>query len=344
MPGHRARTATVLSGALLLLVTGCSTDSGNDKIQTIDAATAAVSPAVSNTPAGGVITLGTAVAATVFDPTSDTVAMLTPDARGLILVPATVPGMPPGTMSDFPRRDVTLPGGVASLSAPRDGVVAVPSGRGVSTVNLSDGTVSTIPVDAEVRSAALLGEGRVAVGTADGEVLELDSAGSVTHRVDGLVSVDALGLTGAELSALDRRQTSLTEIDLANGKRGMALRAGEGATNLVTDGFGRVIVTDTTGGELLSFTMDPLMMHQRYPVANSPYAVAVDEKSGLVWVTVTGTNEVIGFDLSTGIPVEKHRYPTVRQPNSVAVDSDTGTVFVASATGDGVQRIDVAGH
>ncbi len=344
MPGPAVRTATALTGALLLLATGCSSD-GIEKIQTIDAATAAVSPAVSNPPAGAVVTLPDSVAATVFDPVSDTVAMLTPDGRGLMILPAAASGSAlPGARTDVPLRSVTLPGGVASLSAPRDGIVAVPAGRSVVRVTLATGETAATEVDGDVQSVALLADGAMAVGTAGGNVLELDSAGTVTHRVDKLASVDALGLTGDEITALDRRQTSVTDINLDDEQRGMALRAGEGATNLVTDGFGRVIVTDTAGGELLSFTTDPLMMHQRYPVPNSPFGVAVDEKTGLVWVTVTGTNEVVSFDLSTGIPVEKHRFPTVRQPNSVAVDPDTGAVYVASATGDGVQRIDVTGH
>lgn len=78
-------------------------------------------------------------------------------------------------------------------------------------------------------------------------------------------------------------------------------------------------------------------------LSDAPYGVAVDDRSGMVWVTLTGTNEVVGYDLSTGIPVERHRFPTVRQPNSVAVDG-TGAVHVASATGDGVQRIEVTGR
>ncbi|CRK51020.1 conserved exported hypothetical protein [Rhodococcus sp. RD6.2] len=336
MPGPSARTATVLAGAALLLVSGCASDGGEDKIQTIEAATAAESPVQSNTPAGTVTPLVQRIAAATFDPSTGTVAMLTDDARTLLTVSATDPAAAP--------REVALPGGTASLSAPRDGVLAVPAGRGVATVNIADGTATTIPVDADVQSTALLGDGRIAVGTADGDVLEIDASGAVAHTVDGLVSVDALGVVGEEVSALDRQQTSVTEINLEGERPGMALRAGTGATNLITDNFGRILVADTDGGALLSFTADPLMMHQKYPVPNSPYALAVDATTGMVWVTVTATNEVIGFDLSTGSPVEKHRYPTVRQPNSVAVDSETGTVFVASGTGDGVQRIDVAAH
>ncbi len=82
-------------------------------------------------------------------------------------------------------------------------------------------------------------------------------------------------------------------------------------------------------------------MHQRYPpVGESPYAVAYDEAADRVWVTLTATNEVVGFDLSSGIPpVETGRFKTVRQPNSLAVDSSNGNLIVGSATGDGLQVI-----
>lgn len=334
MRGPAARTTTVLAGALLLLVTGCSSDSGGDDMKTIDSATAAVSPAAAS-PAGTVVPLGAPVGATAFDAATGTVALLTDDATHLLLYPAGDVAAPP--------RDITLPGGTAALSDPRDGVLAVPAGRSVVKVIVGSGETTTVDVDGEVRSATLLGDGGMVVGTADGSVLELDANGAQTGKVSGFASVDALGVTGDQVTALDRRQTSVTNVIMDEGQ-GMALRAGEGATNLATDHFGRVLVTDTTGGELIAFTTDPLMMRQRFPVPNSPFGVTVDQNTNLVWVTLTGTNEVVGFDLSSGIPVEKHRYPTVRQPNSVAVDSKTGTLFVASATGDGLQRIETAGQ
>ena len=89
------------------------------------------------------------------------------------------------------------------------------------------------------------------------------------------------------------------------------------------------------------FTADPLIMRQRYPVPGAPYGLAGGK--GLVWVSQTAANVVVGYDLGSGIPVEKVRYPTVRQPDSLAFDNATGTLYVVSATGDGVQVIEGAG-
>ena len=70
---------------------------------------------------------------------------------------------------------------------------------------------------------------------------------------------------------------------------------------------------------------------------------ASGDDTGLAWVAQTATNTVVGYDLATGIPVEKVRYRTVRQPNSLAFDDASGTLYVVSGAGAGVQVIASAG-
>lgn len=107
----------------------------------------------------------------------------------------------------------------------------------------------------------------------------------------------------------------------------------------MADRFGRVFVVDTRGGELMAFSTAPLIMRLRYPLPGAPYGMAYDEARDLVWITLTERNEVVGFDVAGGEPVEKHRFATVRQPDSVAVDPGSGRVFVASGDGRGMQVI-----
>jgi sugar lactone lactonase YvrE len=90
----------------------------------------------------------------------------------------------------------------------------------------------------------------------------------------------------------------------------------------------------------LVFGVDPLILRQAYPVPESPYGVAGSR--GLAWVSQTSANMVIGYDLSTGIPLEKVRYPTVRQPNTLAFDDVAGTLYIVSGAGGGVQIIEHA--
>ena len=136
---------------------------------------------------------------------------------------------------------------------------------------------------------------------------------------------------------LDRGQTSVTTISASGNDADHALRAGEGATTMAADSAGRVLVADTRGDELLVFGTDPLILRQRSPVRDAPYGLA--GSSGLAWVSQTATNTVVGYDLATGIPVEKVRYRTVQQPNSLAFDEASGTLYVVSGSGAGVQVI-----
>ena len=106
---------------------------------------------------------------------------------------------------------------------------------------------------------------------------------------------------------------------------------------MAADAAGRVLVADTRGNELLVYGVNPLILRQRYPVAGAPYGLTGSAR--LAWVSETATNTVVGYDLATGIPVEKVRYSTVRQPNSLAFDDESNTLFVVSGSGAGVQVI-----
>ncbi|QBJ98434.1 hypothetical protein ERC79_22750 [Rhodococcus sp. ABRD24] len=330
LPAPRITACTI--GAALLLLTGCSSEKDGEDLQTIEPATAAMSPAGA-TPAGSVQNIGRSIDGLAVDPLTHTTALLTDNGSKLFTLDVTRPG------GDAPR-EIPLDGVASQVTFAPEGRLLLPMNGRVQIVDVKPGGgSSSVPVDGDARSAIFLDDGALAVGLSSGKVQILDPNGGVSRTISGLASVDALALTNGELSALDRKQTALAGIDVGDGSLGLALRAGEGATQLATDKFGRILVTDTTGGELLVFTTDPLLMRQRYPVADAPYAVTYDEQAELAWVTLTAANRVIGYDLSTGIPVEKVRYDTVRQPNSVAVDG--GTLLVGSATGDGLQRIPV---
>lgn len=141
---------------------------------------------------------------------------------------------------------------------------------------------------------------------------------------------------------LDRLRSAVFEMttnDQGAEVRGAGLRAGDGATNAVPDRYGRLLVVDTRGGEFIAFSIDPLIMRQRYPLPGAPYGIAYDAQRDLAWITLTERNEVVGLDVAGGEPTEKHRFPTVRQPNTVSVDQETGRVTVTSGDNGGIQVI-----
>ncbi|WP_280331759.1 YncE family protein, partial [Nocardia wallacei] len=287
---------------------------------------AAVAPPAA-TPAGTVTPAGP-VAALLAEPATGRVAVLDTDRVTLRLLDAAAPA-----------RTLTLPAPASALAAGAPGQILATAGRELVRIDAATGELRSTPLDGEGRAAARRADGTVAVGLAGGRVAILTPEGQVAQTISDLPGIDALAAAGNAVAVLDRAQTVLTQLDLGDGAPGLALRAGLGATQLTADHFGRLLVTDTAGGALLVYTADPLVLHQRFPVGSSPYAIAYDQRSETVWVTLTASNEVAGFDLSTGIPEEVGRFATVRQPDTLTIDPRTGDMFVGSATGDGLQRI-----
>ena len=323
------RCAVAAAAVASALLTACSSQSDGSSLQTIEPATAAVSPAITVAPAGSVIPSGT-VQSMAFDDSTGTIAALSGDGSTLLLVDGRSPDAPPKSIP-LDARGVTVVSGNA-------GEVLIPADRFVARVDVRTGSIRKVEVDAGARSAVLLPDGRLAIGTDRGTIVVIANDGS-RSTISGFASVDGLARTGEQVTAFDKRQTSLTELNIGDSSLGLSLRAGQGAGTATADAAGRILVADTATDSLLVYTADPLVLRQQAPVGPAPYATAYDERAQTVWVTLSGSNEVVGYDLSGGIPTEKKRFPTVRQPNSVVVNSATGELFVGSASGDGLQRI-----
>ncbi|WP_280339322.1 YncE family protein [Nocardia neocaledoniensis] len=324
----RGSVASALFGAAaLVMLTGCAGGDDGPDVPTREPATAAASPATTAAPAGRVVPLA-ATKALLAERESGRVAALDAAGTALTLIDPAAPES---------ARTVTLPAPGAALAQGGAGEILVAAPGRVLRVDVATGAVTETAVEGDVHTVQTRSDGNLVVGTADGTVRELRADGSTVRTVTGLVSADALALTGDHITVLDREQTAV--VGVGDDALGLMLRAGDGATNAIADTQGRILVTDTAGGELLVYTAGPLVLRQRFPVSSSPYALAYDSRSNTVWVSCTQSNEVVGFDLSTGIGVEVGRFPTVRQPDAVTVDERTGDLFVASAAGEGLQRI-----
>jgi sugar lactone lactonase YvrE len=232
-----------------------------------------------------------------------------------------------------------LPDKASGFGTFSDGTLQVLVAGALLTVNSTDGTIARTEVPGTALSAVLTSTGETLVGTDSGDVLRVDPQGVVTGTIDGFVRVDAIAEHDGQAVVLDRAQSSVTQLDLDDNDLGVAIRSGDGATNLTVDHFGRFLTTDTRGGELLAFNGDPLVNKFRYPVAFGPYAVDYDDTHNLAWVSTTGNNKVTAYELSTGTPVQQRQFQTVGQANSMVVDPQTGTVYLLSARGEGLQII-----
>jgi hypothetical protein len=336
---------SLFAGLLLLLapVAGCSSNPLDTPPPTIEPAQPAVSRPASQRPTGAVLSLGGHPQAAVFDGRTRLLAVLCPGADPA--APATIAVF--GDAMAAPRV-IALTGPASALTGDGSGTVYLAVRGGYLVVDLAGGPTSQVKIvdatDTDFTAIARRADGTLVLGSADGAVYTLASqprSGSATvgNRKKIFARVDALVTQGNTAVVLDRGQTSVTAIG-ADGRAQQALRAGEGATTMTVDAAGRVLVADTRGGQLLVYSVDPLILRQAFPVRQAPYGLAGSRE--LAWISQTESNVVIGYDLSTGIPVEKVRYATVQQPNSLAFDDASGTLYVVSGSGAGVQLIEHA--
>lgn len=320
------------------MLAGCSSasSSANDDLQvaaTLVAAPPAVSPAAEVTLPGTVLAAPGAITSVATDPTTQTLAVAIGQPAELQLYSLTDPHAAP--------RTVPLPGVVADLSLAKAGgplLAPVTTANQVIEVTLPTATTHVVAVANGPTSATMV-NGHLLVAQAAHKSLVLLNGDTVAKTISGDVSPQQVVTVGTKAVLLDRLRSAVFDVDPSGGTVGAGLRAGDGATNEVTDNYGDILVTDTRTGELLVFSADPVLMRQRFPVAGSPYGIAYDPTHDLAWVTCTKLNQVVGYSVVGGEPVEKYRFSTVRQPNSVAVDPDSGRVIVASADGGGIQVI-----
>ncbi len=322
------------------LFTGCSSKLADTTPPTIDAASAASSPPVTATPAGVVRPLPGPAQGATFDTGTDSLVVLGGGAdEGSLLTVFSATGAATATR---------LEGTATALAGDDEGRLFLSTKGGYFRFDIASGTATRIGVQGldgiDFTAIARRADGRLVLGSADGAVYTLSSDTTVGARLKMFARVDGIVAQGDTAVVLDRGQTSITSLNSEGTKAEQALRAGEGATTMATDSAGLVLVADTRGGELLVYGVDPLILRQRFPVPDSPYGLAVSENpTRLAWVAQTATNTVVGYDLATGIPVEKVRYQTVQQPNSLAFDNASATLYVVSGARAGVQVITSAG-
>jgi sugar lactone lactonase YvrE len=330
---------------LLALIGGCAKNPLSSAPPTIEPARAAQSPPAAQSPAGAVRPLDGHPVAAIFDGSTHQLAVLSPGADAE--ASASLVGF--GDPHAAPRV-VALPGPATALTGDGRGTAYLATRGGYFAVDLSAGRATRVPVanaqQTDFTAIALRADGTLVMGSDDGAVFTFASRTPETIKTATIGSrnkifarVDSIVTQGDTTVVLDRGQTSVTTIG-PNGRVEQALRAGEGATTVAADPMGRVLVADTRGGQLLVYGVDPLVLRQAFPVRQAPYGLAGSRE--LAWVSQTGANMVIGYDLSTGIPVERVRYPTVQQPNSLAIDEASDTLYVVSGSGAGVQIIEHA--
>lgn len=333
-----ALAAIVTAVALTVALAGCGAkdEHGRPDVPTVTPQTALPGPPVSMAPEGTVVPapgLGTALALAPGPGPGPgrTLAAIARDGRSVALFDAADLHRPPVEAATPELR---------AIAADGDGFIAV----GPTSVVRIAPTGATQVVGLKRPGLAVAVEGTaVFVGTEHGHLLILDSSLAQQTDVGGFVRIDAVAVASRDsqrqIVVLDRAQSLVTTVDPNSRERGAALRAGNGATTLIGDSFGRFLVANPRDGQLLGFYGNPLIMRFRFPVGDGPYGLAYDTRRNLLWVSETAANRVVAFDLSSGEPRERARFAAVRQPNSLVVDAESGAVYALSAVGEGLQRV-----
>jgi DNA-binding beta-propeller fold protein YncE len=292
-------------------------------------------PQTAPTP-GRTVPVGKAPEGVVVDAATRTVAVAKRDPNELVLLNADT--------GDVVKR-VQLPGFVRHLQlANRGGPVLVPveSANALVRVELPSGRALTQIVTGIVpHDASEAANGTVFVANEHGGTVTVLRGEEIVKVFADSVQPAGLASVGQSMGLIDVRKNDLTVYDTANLRIVGSVPAGEGPTHLVADKHGRLIATDTRGDAVRVFEALPTP-RQVGEVAQpgGPYGIAYDPTRDLLWVASSGTNEVVGYDMSQPTPREVRRLPTVQNPYTLGVDATTGRLFIAGQSTGVVQVVD----
>lgn len=293
-------------------------------------------PTPSVAPVGRQVPVGPAPEGVVVDPVTRTVAVAKRQPNELVLLDADTGQV---------RSRTPLPGFVRHLQLAGPGgpvLVPVESANALVRVDLPTGRAQpqvltgTVPHDA--------------TQAPNGTVFAANELGGTVAAVRGpqvvkvfADSVQPAGVApvGSTVGMIDVRENSLTTYDAAGLSKLGETPSGAGPTHLVADRHGRMIATDTRGNQVLVFTATPQPREvARVAQPGGPYGITYDPVRDRLWVASSGTNEVVGYDMTQPQPREVLRLPTVQNPYTVGVDPQTGRLFVAGVSTGVIQILD----
>ena len=296
------------------------------------AAEPAAAPEPARVPAGRVEDVAARPQGIVYDAQTNLLAVAVRDPDRLLLLDPTTLDV---------RRTVPLPGKARhlQLSGP-GGPVLVPSetANEIIEVSLPNGTTRATKVGRHPHDAAGTTRGDIIVGNEFSGSISVVRDGNVVRTIGDLNQPGSVTTDGARVAVVDVGDYTVSTYDVRAARRIGRVAAGRGPTHGVLAGDGRLAVADTRGDQLALYTLEPLARVDTLDLPGSPYGLAGDPETSTVWVTLTGTNELVGVD-TTGASKITDRYPTVRQPNTVAVAPGGRTLWVTGTADGVVQRI-----
>jgi DNA-binding beta-propeller fold protein YncE len=272
--------AALASLAALLVACGGSSD------RLAPAAEPARSPPLELEPAGTVVPLGHKPEGLAFDPVTGLLAAgLTNPDRLAIVDGDTGRVVRRVRLPESPRHlRLAAAGGPVLVPAERaNSIVEVPLPAG----RLRSTRVGRFPHDAaRARGRLFVADelGHTVSVIEDGRRIETLPAPRQPGGLAATANRSYVGVVGVRERALEVFDTRSLE---PRGK----VSVGIGPTHVVGGG-ARFFVVDTRGDALLEVRLDPLRVHRRTHLAGAPYGIALDTARRRYWVTLTERNEV----------------------------------------------------
>ncbi|RLV51052.1 YncE family protein [Nocardioides mangrovicus] len=306
---------------MLLVLTGCGSST-----QHLGAAEPARAPATTAAPAGTSTSLGSAPQGIVYDPSTHQLAVAVHDPYRLLLLDSRTLAVRRSVPLDGKARHLQIGGGRV--------LVPVETANQLVQVPLDGGPVVTTRVQRHPHDATIAPNGDVFVGNEFSGSISLVRDGRLVRSVKGPQQPGGVHAFGDQLAVVD--VGSFTVSVYTDSLRRVARHsAGAGPTHGVLVGDDHFVVADTRGGDLLLFGLNPLRRLDRVHVGHSPYGMAGDESTGTAWVSLTGSNRLVGYRVDGDRLVRTSSYATVRQPDTVAVAPGGHDLWV-TGTADGV--------
>ncbi len=312
-----------------LALTGCA---GKHHAR-LGAAEPAVAPTATAAAAGQQVKVGDAPEGIVYDPVSKLVAVAVRSPDRLVLLDgATLRIVKQIPLAGHARH--------LQLAAP-GGPVIVPEedANQLVLVSLPSGTVSrTIKTGTSPHDAAAVTGGFVA-GDEFGKSITIARTGQQPQTIAEVTQPGGVVDFGDQVAIVDVGDFSVSTFRVVDGSRIAKVPAGAGPTHGVRTSTGALLVADTRGNQLLTFSENPLARTSSLALPGSPYGLATDTASPTVWVTLTGRNQVVGLSLTGPNPVEIARLDTVAQPDTMAVAPGSHTLWIAGNRAGVVQKL-----
>jgi hypothetical protein len=303
-----------------------------------DALPPAAEPGRAPAPIGPVpgrqVTVGVAPEGIVVDAQTRTVAVAKRNPYELVLINADT-----GTVTNR----VPLPGAVRHLQLAKPGgpvLVPVESANALVRVDLPGGdaepqlATGTMPHDASEAP-----NGTVFVANEHGGTTTVIRGNDIVKVFTDSVQPAGMAPVGNLMGMLDVRKNDLTVYDADKLTIVGSTPAGDGPTHLAADRHGRYLAADTRGNAVRVFNAEPKQIGE-VAQAGAPYGIAYDATRDRSWVASSGTNEVVGYDMTDATPREVARIRTVQNPYTLGVDATTGRLFIAGVTAGVVQIVD----